>query len=135
MEGAKQLWEMCPDHPSLARILNFGIKQCNIYVVRTPRFARRGIAERGSAEADVTTLTTPLEMWESAGRCDDKFESVRAETHLGLMSLFEAMRYEVACHSYRGRWPNKNRFLKTCSFFLGAQSVDVTSGPYAGQTL
>ena len=33
MEGAKQLWEMCPDHPSLARILKFGIKHCKISFV------------------------------------------------------------------------------------------------------
>ena len=112
LDGGKKLWKSDPNHSSLKKVLKHGMKHSKIYVRRTPRFARRWITERGNAEADVQTATTPLQLWESAGRADEKFELVKDEPGnkwtvrgLGSFSLYEDKKYEVGRLMHPGRWP------------------------------
>ena len=99
--GAKKLWQEDPGCPNLQRFLKEGAKHCKVYFRRTPRFARAWIAARGNAESDVCTLTTPLEMWESALVVKDKFVGFAEETKLtirgaGSMALYEDEQYKIA---------------------------------------
>ena len=104
-EGMKQLWLEDPGHPSLQRSMTSGIPHAKIYNRNTPSFARKWIKDLGNAEADVVTLTTPIEVWGCTEETEAAFIAHKDELNLtvksvGSQALWEEEKYKMAGRLY-----------------------------------
>lgn len=139
-EGMKQLWLEDPEHPSLQRSLTVGIPHAKIYNRNTPSFARKWIKDLGNAEADVVTLTTPIEVWGCTEETEAAFIAHKDELNLtvksvGSQALWEEEKFKIASRLYPGRWQNKTLYIRSVAFLKEACELPITLGPYAGQSL
>ena len=139
-EGMHMLWKENPRHPSLQKSIVEGIHHAKIYKRETPRFARRWVKKLGNAESDVTTLTTPLEIWASTEETEAAFAAHKYDQKftvksLGSQALWEDEKYKIASSLYKGRWANKTFYINSVYFVREALGMMVKTGPHTGKTL
>ena len=139
-EGMHVLWKENPRHPSLQKSIVEGIHHAKIYTRETLRFARRWVKKLGNAESDVTTLTTPLEIWASTEETEAAFAAHKYDQKftvksLGSQALWEDEKYKIASSLYKGRWANKTFYTNSVYFVREALGMMVKTGPHTGKTL
>ncbi|CAK0814127.1 unnamed protein product [Prorocentrum cordatum] len=141
LEGCECVFQESPDHPHMIKMIKEGVAHARVYVRRTPAYARSFIAELGSAEADVVTLTTPIEMWQCTDRTVASFEAHKEKHNItvksmGTQSLYEDEHFKIANTVYPGRWgTSKNYCIRCAAFRRDAQKIEITSGPCKGDSL
>ncbi|CAK0797145.1 unnamed protein product, partial [Prorocentrum cordatum] len=141
LEGCECVFRENPDHVHMVKMRKEGIAHSRVYLRRTPAYARSFIAELGNAEADVLTLTTPIEMWQCTDRTVASFEAHKEQNKItvksmGTQSLYEDEHFKIANAVYPGRWgTSKNYYTRCAAFRRESQKIEVTSGPYKGDSL